>query len=102
MSKYFVAIHAKAKDFIESLDKARKARVDRYCYLFEEYGTLLSSKYLKKIAKNVWELRPGDIRLFLTLKGNRGYIIHGIYKKTQKTPKRDLDVVIKRIKEEAE
>ena len=51
MSKYFVAIHAKAKDFIESLDKARKARVDRYCYLFEEYGTLLSSKYLKRLLK---------------------------------------------------
>ena len=101
MSKYFVAIHAKAKDFIESLDKARKARVDRYCYLFEEYGTLLSSKYLKKIAKNVWELRPGDIRLFLTLKAT-GDILFMEYIKNSENSKRDLDVVIKRIKEEAE
>jgi len=59
------------------------------------------SKYLKKIAKNVWELRPGNIRLFLTIKGNQGYIVHGIYKKTQKTPKKDLDLAIKRIKEGA-
>lgn len=101
MSKYFIVIHTKAKEFIESLDKTKRAKVDRYFYLFEEYGTFLSNKYLKKIAKNVWELRPGDIRLFLTLKGNQGYIVHGIYKKTQKTPKRDLDVAIQRIKEVA-
>ncbi len=100
MIKYLLVTHAKVKYFIESLDKIKQARVDRYYDLFEEYGPFLSNKYLKKIAKNVWELRPGNIRLFLTVKGNRGYIVHGIYKKTQKTPKKDLDLAIKRIKEE--
>mgnify|MGYP001558911001 CR=1 FL=1 len=100
MIKYLLVAHAKVKYFIESLDRISQARVDRYYDLFEEYGPFLSNKYLKKIAKNVWELRPGNIRLFLTVKGNRGYIVHGIYKKTQKTPKKDLDLAIKRIKEE--
>lgn len=102
MSKYLLVTHAKVKDFIESLDRIKQARVDRYYDLFEEYGPFLSNKYLKKIAKNVWELRPGNIRLFLTVKGNQGYIVHGIYKKTQKTPKKDLDLAIKRIKQEVE
>lgn len=38
-------------------------------------------------------------RLFLTIIGNKGYVVHGIYKKSQKTPKKDLELSIKRIKE---
>lgn len=90
----------KANKFIESLDKARRARVDRLYDLFEIYGTYLPSKYLKKIAREVWELRPGDVRLFLAIKGNKGFVVHGILKKTQKTPKKDLGLAIKRIKED--
>ena len=100
MNKYRIITHGKAKEFIESLDRVRKARVDRVYYLFEEFGRFLSNKYLKKISKDIWELRPGDIRLFLTIKGNTAYVIHGIYKKTQKTPKRDLDLALKRVRKE--
>lgn len=98
---YQIDTRDKVGKFIEGLDKVRRARVDRLYDLFEIYGTYLPSKYLKKIAKEVWELRPGDVRLFLTIKGNKGFVVHGILKKTQKTPKRDLDLVIQRIKEEA-
>lgn len=100
MNKYKIITNEKAKEFIESLDRIRRARIDRIYYLFEEFGRFLPSKYLKKLGKNIWELRPGEIRLFLTIKGNTGYVVHGIYKKTQKTPKSDLDLDLKRIKEE--
>lgn len=100
MKKYQIETHKKAKEFMESLDNARRARIDRFYDLFEIYGMFVPARYLKKIAKNVWELRPGDIRLFLTIKGNKGLVVHGIRKKTQKVPKRDLNLAIKRIKEE--
>ena len=100
MVKYKTITHAKAREFINSLDKLRRARVDRIYYLFEEYGRFLPNKYLKKLSGGVWELRPGDIRLFLCIKGDTGIIVHGILKKAQKTPKRDLDLAIKRIREE--
>lgn len=96
---YQIITDSKAKDFIQNLDKVRRARIDRIYDLFEIYGILMPSKYLKKIAKDVWELKPGDVRLFLTLKANKGIVVHGILKKTQKTPKQDLDLAIKRIKE---
>ena len=99
MNKYKIVTHAKARKFIESLDRTRRARIDRAYYLFEEFGRFLPNKYLKKLAKDIWELRPGDIRLFLAIKGNVGYIVHGIHKKTQKIPKRDLDLALKRIGE---
>lgn len=99
MNRYSLVVHSKAKEFIEKLDKTQKARVDRLYSLFEQYGPLLPNKYLKKIGQRVWELRPGDTRLFLTIISNRAYIVHGMFKKTQKTPKKKLDVAIKRIKE---
>lgn len=98
-TNYQIITDNKAIDFIQDLDKVRRSRIDRIYDLFEIYGTLLPGKYLKKIAKNVWELRPGDVRLFLTLRGNKGIIVHGILKKTQKTPKQDLNLAMKRIKE---
>jgi len=54
---------------------------------------------LKKVSSDVWELRPGDVRLFLKIKGNKGFVIHGIYKKSQKIPKKELDLAIRRAKE---
>ena len=100
MGKYSIITYSKAKEFIGVLDKRRRARVDRIYYLFEEYGFFLPNRYLKKLTAKVWELRPGDVRLFLTIKGDKGYVVHGIYKKTQKTIKKDLDLAIKRIKGE--
>ncbi|MEK7521887.1 MAG: type II toxin-antitoxin system RelE/ParE family toxin [Patescibacteria group bacterium] len=97
--KYSTITHRKAQEFILTLDKADRARVDRYYYLFDEYGPTLTTKYLKKLEKDIWELRPGKLRLFLIIKGNVGYVVHGIKKKTQKTPRRELELVRKRIRE---
>lgn len=96
---YQIITGSKVKDFIDGLDKVRRARVDRIYDLFEVYGAYMPSKYIKKIAKNIWELRPGDVRLFLTIGGNQGFIVHGIFKKTQKIPKQDLELARKRIRE---
>jgi len=57
MGKYILITYHKTEKFIGSLDKIRKARVDRIYYLFEEYGFSLPDKYLRKLASNVWELR---------------------------------------------
>jgi phage-related protein len=99
MAKYRIITYQSAKKFIDSLDKQRKARIDRIYYLFEEYGQSLPGKYLKKLTKNVWELRPGDTRLFLGINGNLGKVVHGVIKKSQKTCGYDLEIAEKRIKE---
>lgn len=96
---YSIVTHPRVDAFIEKLDRLRKARIDRIYDLFEEYGTSLPDKYLKKLGFKLWELRPGDIRLFITLKGTRGYVVHGIYKKSKKTPKKDIRLALRRIKE---
>lgn len=100
MNKFKLITFSDPKDFIDRLDNGRKARVDKVYFLFEDHGFYLTSKHLKKLSKSVWELRPGDVRLLLYVKGNVGYVVHAFFKKTQKTPKRDLDLAMKRIKRE--
>mgnify|MGYP001570674075 CR=1 FL=1 len=86
--------------FIESLDIYAQARLDRVRKLFEEYGFQIGSKYIKKITKSgVWELRAGNVRLFLCFRGSRAYGIHIILKKSQKLSKQDIDIAEKRNKQ---
>lgn len=99
MGKYTIITSVKTKEFIKTLDKQRRARIDRIYYLFEEYGRFLPNKYLKKLTSKVWELRPGDVRLFLAIKNNKGIIVHGVRKKTQKAKKQDINLAEKRIRE---
>lgn len=96
MYRYKIVTLEKVNDFVESLDKTRRVRVQGFRELFKQYGKTLPNKYLKKIRKNLWELRPGDVRLFLAIRGNVGYELHAIIKKTNKIPKKDLKLAIKR------
>jgi len=64
----------------------------------EEYGQILPAKYLKRMAgtKELWELRAKRIRIFIVISGNIGIAVHGIIKKSQKTPKQDIELAVKR------
>lgn len=99
MERYTILTNESVRKLAKSLDRQRRARVDRVYTLFETYGRFLPTKYLKKLSGEVWELRPGDMRLFLAIRGTRGYIVHGILKKSQKTPIKDLELARKRILE---
>lgn len=84
--------------FINSLNKQDAARLTRTRQLFETYGFQIGPKYIKKITGDLWELRAGSIRLFVCVKRNNIYGVHIITKKSQKLPKRDIDLAVKRSK----
>ena len=48
--------------------------------------------------KNLWELRAKRIRIFFFIHKNRGIGIHGIIKKSQKTPKQDMKRALSRVR----
>lgn len=95
---YTIFVTDEAREFIKSLDGQKTAKTHKIYSLFEEYGRFLPAKYLKKLSGEVWELRPGDIRLFLAIRGNKAIIVHGILKKSQKTPKHEFETAERRIK----
>lgn len=93
------------KELKESLISAHKysliIKIDRYLGYLKEFGFLINKNIkrqaLKKLKKELYELRVDCIRLMLYFDGNDFFVIlHGFVKDTQKTPKNH----IKRAEEE--
>lgn len=60
--------------------------------LLQDYGTRASSDITKYIGDGIWELRPGSNRvLYFYFENNTFVLLHHFRKKTQKTPKREVE-----------
>ena len=90
------------KEFINSQPNKKRAKIIWMIKLLKEHGKVLPKTYLKRLtgSKNLWELRPGFYRIFLSFIQEKNILlIHAIIKKTQKTPKKDIKLVKKRLNE---
>jgi len=84
--------------FLNALSVGDQAKVRDLFRIFEEFGPTLPVKYMKRISgtRELWELRAKKIRIFVAMYGNTGIAVHGIMKQSQKTPKQDIDLAVKR------
>jgi phage-related protein len=72
--------------------------------MIEEFGVTIGKPYIASIGDGLFEIRAkgkeGIGRSFYcTLKGKEIVILHSFIKKSQKTPKKELDLAKKRMKE---
>lgn len=72
--------------------------------LLEQYGNEVREPHTKALGEGLFEIRAkgeeGIARAFFTFRGNRVILILSIFiKKTQKTPKKELDKARKILKE---
>ena len=96
----------KARDFVRSLDLETKREIGTLIMLIQSGVTLTEpqSKPMKSIHKNAYELRikdkKGIYRVIYVLNiGDQILIPHAFTKKSQKTPKKEIDLSIKRLQE---
>lgn len=88
-------------DFLEKLRlKAKKSKDARIQYrqislciqLLQENGTCLPENVTKHISDGIWELRPGNNRIFYFFyRDNTFILLHTFRKKTRKTPSREIE-----------
>ncbi len=86
--------------FIRSLEKQTIAKVLRTTDLLEEFGYKLGSPHIKKISDNLFELRvqgKQEIRIFYIFSKNQIILLHGFVKKSQKTPKREIEIAQRKL-----
>lgn len=81
-----------------------RARYARLTERMKIYGGNLGEPHTKAFGNGLFELRvkaeTGIGRAFFCTKvGRKIIILHSFIKKTQKTPKRDLDIALSRMKE---
>lgn len=74
-------------------------QITLYIELLKIHGTRLSTNITKHIKDELWELRPGNNRiLYFYNSGNEFVLLHMFRKKTQKTPKSEIDRALNEIR----
>jgi len=89
------------REWLKSLSKA-----DRQCIGEDiatvEYGFPIGMPVCRPMGDGLYEVRTSlddrIARVLFTVSGDRMFLLHGFIKKTQKTPKPDLDIALKRKK----
>ena len=96
------------QDFIQGLEPKKQAKISREIDLLEKFGSELHYPHVDTIKgdkyKGLLELRvefaSNIFRIFFFLpKKNNAILLHGIAKKSQKTPQKELDVAFGRMKD---
>ena len=88
-------------DFLEDLRLkaavSKDARIQHkqaslYIALLKQNGTRLNENNTKHIEDDIWELRPGNNRVFyFFFRDNIYVLLHQFRKKSQKTPKHEIE-----------
>ncbi|MBL6990568.1 MAG: type II toxin-antitoxin system RelE/ParE family toxin [Bacteriovoracaceae bacterium] len=91
-------------DFIDKQPKRDQAVILAVLNDISEEGYGAKGCQFRQLEGKLWEIKikspSGGYRLlYVTLERNLLFVLHSFKKKTQKTPKRELDIARKRLKE---
>ena len=99
----FLAEDVKAA--LDSLPMDMRARFERVVELIQTHGLEhVREPYVKHLQGQLWEMRlsgrSGIARaVYVTSAGRRIVVVHVFSKKTQKTPRREIEIALKRARE---
>jgi phage-related protein len=100
-----VVLDERLEKWLSDIPADIKARIINITDLLIEHGPQnVREPYVKHIQGKLFEIRArgrdGIARVFyFTLSGQKIVLLHGFIKKTQKTPKKDIDTALARMKE---
>jgi len=88
------------EEFIEALPETDRALVRARITSLAELGNRAREPLSKSLGEGLFELRVKASRIFYCFKPGRTIVLlHGFNKKSQKTPKDEIDIARKRMKE---
>ena len=93
-----------AKEWLLKLDESARSKLLRYIDLLERLGLGIREPYVKHLEGKLYEIRAKDYKgiyriIYVAHTGRKFVLLHGFVKKTQKTPRRELEVAKERLKE---
>ena len=107
--EFYEDIHGKSEvyEYIQQLrnnlnkeNKQKLKKIYMYIDLLSQEGLKLSEPYIKKIDKEIWELRPlRDRILFASWCNNKFVLLSVFMKQTRKTQKREIDKAVRLLKD---
>ena len=86
-------------EYIQRLNKSKSKenrqklkKINMYIDLLSEYGLTLTEPYIKKLDKEIWELRPLRDRILFASRCNNKFVLLSVFmKQTQKTPRSEIE-----------
>jgi phage-related protein len=93
------------REKLYSLPSDMRAMFERISHLIEDHGIAgMREPYVKHLQGPVWEMRlkgrDGIARAaYITVREKRVVVVHVFRKKTQKTPRRDIELALKKARE---
>src|SRR5712692_6905000 len=98
-------LDARVRDELEALPADMRARFRRVVELIQGYGLeRVREPHVKHLEGPLWEMRmkgkDGISRaIYVTTKGQRVVVVRVFVKRTQKTPRREIDLALERAKD---
>jgi phage-related protein len=89
------------RKFVQSLEKPTISKYIKLTDLLDRFGNQLPMPYSKKISSHLFELRirgQQEVRIFYTFQQGQAFLFHGFVKKTQKTPRREIEIAVNKLK----
>ena len=98
--------NSEIKEYIENVKKNNNKdskikfnKIIAYIRMLEQKGLSLGEPYIKHLEDNIWELRPLRNRILFAYYDNNKFILLNIFiKRTQKTPRMEIDKAKKLLK----
>lgn len=85
---------------VSKSDRIRLKKVQEYLNVLQTYGKSAGEPFIKHLDGDIWEIRPTSDRiLFAGAMGNDFVLLHQFEKKTQKTPRREIEKAEKELKD---
>ena len=100
-----IEFHSEARAALGALPREIRTKFERIANLIRSQGLeRVSEPHVKHLEGKVWEIRmtgkDGIARaLHVTATGRRVVVVHVFCKKTQKTPRREIDIALRRAEE---
>lgn len=82
----------RSKSISDKDSRIQYKQITLYIELLQNNGTLLPDTITKHIEEDIWELRPGNNRIFYFYFDNDCFVLlHSFRKKSNKTPRREIN-----------
>jgi phage-related protein len=92
------------REWLDDIPIEAKAEVFRVFEMLQKYGIDLGLPFVRFLDSKIYEVRAKDKSgiyrvLYFAHKEKTFIMLHGFQKKTQATPRKEIDIAIKRMKE---
>ena len=100
--KFYKTVAGKepVRDWLLSLSQEEKKTIGEDIKTIQ-FGWPIGMPVSRKVSKDLWEVRSSlhnkIARVIFTIDGTTIVLLHGLIKKTQKLPQKDLDIAKKRL-----